>query len=115
MTNHKRLYEWFKVPANGFMPNEKITDYTHLDLSGGCSAIRVDASAATGKTLFRLYAEDISNGVPHFLSEVADPTRFRAYLDLDLKFKLGVLVSTNFYFQVATGRKLSFLITVLVF
>ena len=79
------LYQWIK--DRRFLPEDEPDDYTHTDISGGSSRIRVVGDESVWAEFFWLYCKDVCsvNGY-HYLSEVADPTAFRAYIDMDLAF-----------------------------
>lgn len=90
MSIRKRLYEW--IERNGFLPDEKVDDFTHTDISGSATRIRVDGDESVWEEFFRYYCQDLLHDVHHFLSEIADPAAFRAFLDIDLKFEADAQV-----------------------
>lgn len=90
MSVHKRLYGW--IESSGFLPDEKVSDFTHTDISGGATRIRVDGDESVWTAFFDHYCEDLLNDTHHFLSEIADPAVFRAFIDIDLKFDANIQV-----------------------
>lgn len=88
--DNKRLNSW--VRDRGFLAKTQVSDITLTDMSGGMTRVRDDNTVETGRDFFTIYGQDIASGVHHYLSEVANPACFRAFLDLDFLLKTGVKV-----------------------
>lgn len=84
MARFSALFDW--ASKNGSVSEKRTPLHTHTDISSRCTQLLLKRDVAEEKLFVTHYCDDLKNGVSHFLSEIAEPENFRAFIDVDLKF-----------------------------